>query len=60
MTSTIGVRGLDAEDLRQAQFSAEQMKLLDGYALSKDAAGERARAKGLRAAPVDYLPAASQ
>ena len=60
VTSTIGVRGLDTEDLRQAQFSAEQVKLLDEYALSKDAAAERARAKGLAPVQVDYLRAGSQ
>ena len=57
VTSTIGVRGLDAEDLRQAKFSPEQMKLLDGYALSKGAAEESARARGLTAAQVEYLQA---
>ena len=60
VTSTIGVRGLDTEDLRQAQFSAEQVKLLDEYALSKDAAEERARARGLAPVQVDYLQAGSQ
>ncbi len=60
VTSTIGVRGLDAEDLRQAQFSPEQMKLFDGYALSKDGAEESARARGLTATPVEYLQAPSQ
>jgi hypothetical protein len=60
VTSTIGVRGLDSEDLRQAHFNSEQMKLLDGYALSKGAAEKSARGKGLSAAQVDYLEAASR
>jgi hypothetical protein len=60
VTSTIGVRGLDTQDLRQAQFSPEQMKLLDGYALSKQAAEESARARGLRASRIEYLQAPSQ
>lgn len=60
VTSTIGVRGLDSEDLRQAHFNAEQVKLLDGYALSKEAAQKSAGARGLSAAQVDYLEAASR
>jgi hypothetical protein len=36
------------------------MKLLDGYALSKGAAEKSARGKGLSAAQVDYLEAASR
>src|SRR5689334_5018443 len=46
VTSTIGVRGLDEHDLRQASFNDGQMKLLDGYAASKQAAEERARSNG--------------
>lgn len=60
VTSTIGVRGLDSEDLRQAHFSAEQMRLLDGYASSKDSAEESARTKGLSATRVEYFSAPSQ
>lgn len=60
VTSTIGVRGLDTEDLKQAQFSAEQIKLLDSFVLSKDAAEERARGKGLGPVQVEYLQAGSQ
>jgi len=60
VTSTIGVRGLGKEDLRQAQFSTEQMQRLDGFASSKEASEESARAKGLTAAQVDYLQAAAQ
>jgi len=60
VTSTIGVRGLDTEDLKQAQFSAEQIKLLDGYVVAKDAAEEAARGKGLAPVEVEYLQAGSQ
>ena len=59
VTSTIGVRGLDSKDLQQAHFSAEQVKLLDGYAVSKDAAETSARARGLSATTVHYLEAGS-
>lgn len=60
VVSTIGVRGLDKEDLRQAQFSAEQMQQLDGYVASKETAEESARAKGLIARQVNYLEAGTQ
>jgi hypothetical protein len=55
VTSGIGVRGIEEEDLRQATFNAEQMKLLDGYVATREAAEERARATGLAPAKVDYL-----
>jgi SH3 domain-containing protein len=57
VTSSIGIRGLDEEDLRQASFNAGQMKLLDDYATSKQAAEERSRAEGLAPASVEYLDA---
>jgi len=60
VTSAIGVRGLEKEDLRQAHFSAEQIEQLDGFAVSKDAAQETARTKGLSAVQVDYLEVSLQ
>lgn len=60
VTSTIGVRGLEKEDLRQAQFDAQQMQQLDGFAVSREAAEETARAKGLRTMQVDYLEGVAQ
>lgn len=57
VTSTIGIRGLDEQDLKQATFNAQQMKLLDDYAASKQAAEDSARATGLAAAQVEYLGA---
>lgn len=55
VTSSIGIRGLDEEDLKQATFSAGQMKQLDGYQATKAAAEERARAAGLEPAKINYL-----
>jgi len=55
VTSTLGVRGIDKETLTQATFSPDQMRLLDQYAASKDAAAEQAQAEGLEARHVDYL-----
>ena len=57
VTSTIGIRGLDEEDLKSASFNDGQMKLLDGFAATKQAAEEGARAKGLAPAKVEYLDA---
>jgi hypothetical protein len=57
VTSSIGIRGLEEEDLRQASFNAGQMKLLDGFAATRQAAEERARTTGLAPANVDYLDA---
>lgn len=57
VTSTIGVRGLEEEELRQASFNPGQMKQLDGYAVSKQAAEDGARAAGLAQERVDYLGA---
>ena len=55
VTSSIGIRGLDEEELRQAAFDAGQMKLLGGYATTKEAAEQGARGAGLAPAKVDYL-----
>lgn len=60
VTSTIGVRGIEEEDLRQARFNAEQMKLLDQYAASRESAQDGARAAGLEPVRVEYLGAKPQ
>ena len=57
VTAAIGIRGLDVQDLKQASFNAAQMKLLDGYTASKQAAEEGARATGLGPEKVEYLDA---
>ncbi len=57
VTSGIGVRGIEEEDLKQARFDGQQMKLLESYAASPEAAAERARAAGLAPVKVDYLDA---
>lgn len=54
-TSTIGIRGLDEEDLRQATFSAAQIQLLDQYAASREAAESQASASGLTPVQVQFL-----
>ncbi len=55
VTSTIGVRGLEEDDLRQARFDGAQMRLLDQYAATPEQAGARARESGLTASRVDYF-----
>ena len=57
VTAAIGVRGLDEQDLRQASFSARQMKLLDDNAVTRQIAEDAARATGLAPAQVEYLGA---
>lgn len=55
VTSTIGVRGIEEEDLKGATFDAQQMKLLESYAASKEGAEKSARSAGLSGRSVDYL-----
>jgi len=57
VTSTIGIRGIEEEDLKQASFNADQMKLLDGYAATRQAAERSARATGLAPVSVEYMDA---
>jgi hypothetical protein len=57
VTSTIGIRGIEEEDLKQASFNADQMKLLDGYVATRQAAEQGARASGLAPASVEYMDA---
>jgi len=57
VTSTVGIRGIEEEDLKQASFNAGQMKLLDGYVATKEAAEQGARASGLAPVSVEYMDA---
>ena len=57
VTSTIGIRGIGEEDLKQASFNADQMKLLDSFVATKEAAERGARASGLAPVSVEYLDA---
>lgn len=59
VTSTLGARGFDDEDLQKASFNAEQMQLFDQYGMSRDAAAESARTAGLEPVRVEYLGAKS-
>ena len=55
VTSTIGIRGLDEEDLKQARFDGGQLQQLDGFAASREQAEAHAGSAGLGAVPVNYL-----
>lgn len=55
VTATIGIRGLDEEDLKQAHFDESQMRQLDGYAASREQAAAQAGKSGLSASRVEYL-----
>jgi len=57
VTSTIGIRGIEEEDLKQASFNADQMKLLDSYVATKQIAERGARATGLAPVSVEYMDA---
>lgn len=55
VTSTIGIRGLDEEDLKQARFDGGQVQQLDTFAASREQAETHAGEAGLSAGRVEYL-----
>lgn len=55
VTSTIGIRGLDEEDLKQARFDGGQLQQLDGFAATREQAEAHAGSAGLGAVRVEYL-----
>jgi len=60
ITSTIGVRGINEEQLKSAHFNAEEMKRLEALQTSPQAGESFAKAGGLAPRKVDYLPGAAQ
>lgn len=56
VVSTTGVRGLNEEELKAAKFDAQQLKTLDGYAITRQQAEKFAAAGKLKPIAVDYLP----
>jgi hypothetical protein len=54
-SATIGVRGLDEEDLMSAQFDELELKRLEGLSLAPSEAERFAGQGGLRPQRVDYL-----
>lgn len=55
VTATIGIRGLEEEDLKQAHFDEGQMRQLEGYAATREQAAAQAGESGLSASQVEYL-----
>lgn len=55
VVSTIGIRGLTEEDLQKASFNPAELRVLDGYMISKEAAEQQARTRGLSRTSVDYF-----
>jgi len=55
VTSSIGIRGIEEEDLKQATFNAAQMLLLDGYVATRQMAERGARASGLAPEQVEFM-----
>jgi hypothetical protein len=60
VTATIGIRGLDEEDMRQAHFDGTQLQRLDSYTATREASAAQAAQQGLEAVRVDYFEAGSQ
>jgi len=55
ITSTIGVRGIDEEQLRAAHFDAEELRRLESLGLPKEAGDAFAKEGALAARQVNYL-----
>jgi uncharacterized protein YgiM (DUF1202 family) len=60
VVSVAGVRGLSEQDLKAARFNAQELERLERYAVSRSEAQSFARAGGLTARSIDYLPAPAQ
>jgi len=56
IVSTAGIRGLDEEKLKAAQYDAAQVNQLESQTVSADAARSFAAQAGLHNRPVAYLP----
>ena len=55
ITSTIGIRGIDEEQLKAAHFDAEELRRLESLGLSKEAGDAFAREGALSPRQVNYL-----
>ena len=55
VTATIGIRGLDRDDLKQVAFDARQMSLLEKSRATEAQARAAAASAGLRAQKVEFL-----
>jgi hypothetical protein len=55
VVATTGIRGLNEEELKAAQFNAEQLTLAESYGMSQAQAQQFAAQGKLKARSVDYL-----
>lgn len=60
ITSTIGIRGIDEEQLRSAHFNAQELNRLESQAVTKEAGDAFAKEAGLEAKRVADLPGTAQ
>ncbi|MCB5205606.1 SH3 domain-containing protein [Methylovorus mays] len=56
VVATTGVRGLTEDELKQAQFSEPETKLLESYSVSAADGAQYAKAGGLKPIKLGYLP----
>jgi len=56
VVATTGVRGLTEDELKQAQFSEPETKLLESYSASAADGAQYAKAGGLKSIKLGYLP----
>ena len=57
VVATTGIRGLSEEDLKSAKFNADELKLAESFATTRDQAQTFATQGQLTAQKFDYLPA---
>ena len=56
IVATAGIRGLDEEKLKAAQYDAAQVNELESQTVSADVARSFAALAGLHSRPIAYLP----
>jgi uncharacterized protein YgiM (DUF1202 family) len=56
IVATTGVRGLSAQDLKNARPNPKAVQMLDGYKATPEAARAEARSAGLHEQNVNFLP----
>ncbi|HWU35902.1 MAG TPA: SH3 domain-containing protein [Methylovorus sp.] len=56
VVATTGVRGLTEDELKQAQFSEPEIQLMESYSVSAADSTKFAKAGGLKAIKLGYLP----
>jgi hypothetical protein len=56
VVATTGIRGLNEEELKAAQFNEAEVRLAESYAVSKEQAQQFATEGKLLARKFDYLP----